>query len=129
MLHFFKNCVYTGRRYFNIVDIFTGDFMASNSQGKKNEKGKLAASRKKKKNANLARLCTEMNGLAADAVDKEIIKRFKTMIDTTDEDITKTSLGLILKDPKSVDLNTFHEGLQPYVKHYLFMSKRNKKSK
>lgn len=102
--------------------------MTSNSQEKKLEKARPAA-KKKKKNINLSRLCSEMTHLSADAVDKEIIKRFKTMIDTSEEDITKTSLGLILKDPKNVDLNSFHEGLQPYVKHYLFMSKRNKKVK
>ncbi len=85
--------------------------------------------KKKKKNANLSRLCSEMTAIATDAVDKEIIKRFKTMIDTTEEDITKVSLTTILKEPKNVDLNSFHEGLQPYIKHYLFMAKRVKKTK
>ena len=102
--------------------------MAPKAKAKTKAKAKAGSTtRKKKKNANLSKLCTEMSKIAVDAVDKEVIKRFKTMIDTSEEDITKTSLNLIMKEPKNVDLNNFHEGLQPYIKHYLFMSKRNKK--
>jgi predicted transcriptional regulator len=103
--------------------------MTGTSREKNKEKVKPAAAKKKKKNANLSRLCSEMTSLTVDAVDKEIINRFKTKIDTAEEDITKTSLTTILRDPKNVDLNNFHEGLQPYVKHYLFMAKREKKIK
>ena len=102
--------------------------MAPKAKAKTKAKAKAGSTtRKKKKNANLSKLCTEMSKITVDAVDKEVIKRFKTMIDTSEEDITKTSLNLIMKEPKNVDLNNFHEGLQPYIKHYLFMSKRNKK--
>lgn len=83
--------------------------------------------KKRKKNANLAKLCSEMSKIALDAVDKEVIKRFKIMIDTYEDDITKVSLTAIMKEPKSVDLNSFNENIQPYIKHYLFMAKRNKK--
>ncbi len=83
--------------------------------------------RKSKKKTNLSRLCLEMNKLTRDAVDKEVTKRFKILIETTEEDITKVSLNQILKDPKDVDLSIFHESLQPYIKHYLFMAKRDKK--
>ena len=102
--------------------------MAPKAKAKTKAKAKAGSTtKKKKKNANLSKLCTEMSKITVDAVDKEVIKRFKTMIDTSEEDITKTSLNLIMKEPKNVDLNNFHEGLQPYIKHYLFMSKRNKK--
>jgi hypothetical protein len=74
---------------------------------------------------NLLKLCTIMNKIAEDAVDKEIIKRFKILIDTCDEDIAKTKLDIIVKKPETVDLDIFHESLQPYIKHYLFMIKRN----
>jgi len=86
-------------------------------------------SSKKKKKVNLIRLYSEMNKLAEDAVDKEVIKRFKTMVDSIEEDITKVSLSAILKEPKNVDVYSFHDGLQPYIKHYLFMLKRSKKKK
>ncbi len=81
---------------------------------------------KPRKKTNLSKLCTEMNKVAHDAVDREIIKRFKIMIDTCEEDITKTSLTAVVKEPTGIDLSSFHESLQPYIKHYLFMLKRSK---
>jgi len=75
----------------------------------------------------LLKLCAEMNGMAIDAVDKEIIKRFKTSIATSEEDIPKLGLEIILNNPKDVDMSSFSENLQPYIKHYLFMLKRSKK--
>lgn len=87
---------------------------------------KTSFARKRKKNDNLTKLYHEMNKLAKDAVDKEVTKRFKTLIDTADDDITKTLLRTIMKDPRSVEFSKLHESLHPYVKHYIFMSKRNK---
>jgi predicted metalloprotease with PDZ domain len=87
-------------------------------------RSKKAQARKK---TNLLRLSSEMNKISLDAVDKEVIKRFRIIIDTCDEDITKASLTQVLKNVKEVDVNSFHESLQPYIKHYLFMMKRSKK--
>jgi hypothetical protein len=85
-------------------------------------------SNKAKKKSNLLRLCTEMGQYVIDANDKEIIKRFKTTITSAaEEDISKSSLDMILKDPKEVEINTFSESIQPYIKHYIFMIKRKKK--
>lgn len=81
--------------------------------------------KKTKRKTNLLRLCTTMGKEAEDAVDKEITRRFKTLIDTSDEDIPKTKIDIVLKQPNSVDINEFDESLQPYIKHYLFMIKRN----
>jgi hypothetical protein len=83
----------------------------------------------KTKKVNLLKLYSEMNKLSNDAVDKEVIKRFKIIIDTSEEDITKKSLHLILKEPKSVNIAEFSDSLQPYIKHYLFLSKRSKRIK
>lgn len=77
-----------------------------------------------KRKTNLNRLYTAMNKMSADAVDKEILKRFKILIDTSDEDLPKIRVDEILKTPEVVDLPQFHESLQPYIKHYLFMIKR-----
>ena len=82
-----------------------------------------------RKKTNLLKMYSEMNKMTLDAVDREIMRRFKIIIDTCDEDITKTSLGIILKEPKSVELSSYHESLQPYIKHYLFMLKRTKNAK
>ena len=96
------------------------------STSKKATKGRAKTSKRK---TNLSKLCTEMNKLVLDAVDREIIRRFKIIIDTSEEDITKVSLSAILNDPKNVDLSNFHESLQPYIKHYIFMLKRDKTTK
>jgi hypothetical protein len=83
----------------------------------------------KTKKVNLLKLYSEMNKLSNDAVDKEVIKRFKIIIDTIDEDVTKKSLQLILKEPKSINVSDFSDSLQPYIKHYLFLFKRSKRVK
>lgn len=77
-----------------------------------------------KKKTNLLRLCTEMNKVTIDAVDKEVTRRFRTLIDAADEDITKAGVQVILKNWKEVDLTQYHESLQPYIKHYIFMVRR-----
>lgn len=77
-----------------------------------------------KRKVNLAKLFAEMNKLAIDAVDKEIVKRFKTIIETMEEDISKTTLTTIMKQPDALDLGMFNEGVQPYLRHYIFMKKR-----
>jgi hypothetical protein len=77
-----------------------------------------------KRKGNLLKLYGIMNRMILDAVDKEVVKRFKTIIDTSEEDISKTMLGDILKDYHRVELSSFREALQPYIKHYIFMMKR-----
>jgi hypothetical protein len=91
---------------------------------------KASPSKKQKKKVNLLRLCSEMNKFADDANDKEIIKRFKiSIISSITEDISKINLIAILKKPEDVDLNSFSESIQPYLKHYFFMINRNKNRK
>lgn len=81
------------------------------------------------KKINLLKLYSEMYKLSHDAVDKEVIKRFKIIIETSEEDITKKSLKLILREPKSVNVTDFTDSLQPYIKHYLFLKKRDIRTK
>lgn len=85
--------------------------------------------KRKSKKVNLLKLYAEMNKISNDAVDREVIKRFKVIIDTCEEDITKTSLTTVLRDPRGVDIATFDEIFQPYIKHYIFLLKRTGKQK
>jgi len=73
---------------------------------------------------NLLKVYAAMGKLCIDAVDREVHKRFKVIIDTMEYDITKKTMNQILKDPRSVSLSDFDENLQPYIKHYLFLMKR-----
>lgn len=95
------------------------------AEKKATEKNSIA-SKKQKKKINLLKLCSFMNNFADDANDKEIIKRFKTTISSSiSEDISKTSLFNVLKKPEEVSMSDFHESIQPYIKHYLFMINRS----
>ncbi len=90
---------------------------AAKSTGKK--------TRKNLKKTNLLRLYNYMTKLSSDAVDNEIMKRFKILIDASEEDLPKADIDTLLNDYKNADIHAFPEGLQPYVKHYLFMVKRD----
>lgn len=85
--------------------------------------------RKNTKKTNLTRLYNHMHKMSLDAVDNEIIKRFKILIDASEEDVPKTDVDQLLSDPKSTDTSVFPEGLQPYVRHYVFMTKRDRAQK
>lgn len=85
--------------------------------------------RKNVKKTNLTKLYTHMHKMSLDAVDSEIIKRFKVLIDACEEDLPKTNIDSLISDPKTADTSVFPEGLQPYVKHYVFMVKREKSQK
>lgn len=80
----------------------------------------------RRKKTNLNRLYSNMNKLTVDAVDNEIMRRFKLLIDASEEDMPKIVIDSLLANPSSSDPSVFPEGLQPYIKHYIFMSKRNK---
>lgn len=113
-------------------------------------KGVVKAARGKKRNANLLKLYAEMNKLVIDAVDRIITKKFKTLVDTGeyeitkqsllaikslvdkgDYDVTKQDLLAILKEPDTQKADaaassamSYEEGLPTYIRHYLFMHKR-----
>ncbi len=88
---------------------------------------KTKAGKKTRKNVrktNLLRLYNRMTKLTSDAVDNEIVKRFKILIDASEEDLPKIEIDALLNDQENTDTHSFPEGLQPYVKHYIFMVKR-----
>jgi hypothetical protein len=85
--------------------------------------------RKNVKKTNLTKLYNHMHKMSLDAVDGEVIKRFKILIDACEEDLQKSIIDSLIADPKSSDTSVFPEGLQPYVKHYIFMIKRDKSQK
>jgi len=109
---------------FSIADYFWGVYciMPSRSNVKKSPS-------KGKRKTNLLKLCTAMNKLAMDAVDKEVVKRFKTVIDSATEDITKSLADQVINNSDELQINIIPEMFHPYVKHFLFMKKRNSKIK
>jgi hypothetical protein len=85
--------------------------------------------RKNVKKTNLTKLYNHMHKMSLDAVDSEVIKRFKVLIDACEEDLPKAVIDTLISEPKGTDTSVFPEGFQPYVKHYIFMVKRDKNQK
>lgn len=85
--------------------------------------------RKNVRKTNLLRLYNRMTKLSSDAVDNEIVKRFKILVDASEEDLPKIEIDALLNNLSNIDTHTFPEGLQPYVKHYVFMVKRENNMK
>lgn len=81
-------------------------------------------SKKHRKKANLLKLYSEMNKYVVDAVDKEVVKRFRILIETSADEITKASLSQVLSRYHDVNVSSYHESIQPYIKHYIYMVKR-----
>ena len=85
--------------------------------------------RKSVRKTNLTKLYNHMNKMSHDAVDSEVMKKFKVLIDSAEEDLPKIVIDSLISDPKASDTSVFPEGLQPYVKHFIFMKKRDKNLK
>ena len=101
----------------------------STTSRSKTAKASTTKSRKNIKKTNLNRLYNHMHKLSSDAVDNEIMKRFKVLIDACEEDLPKTNIDALIGEPKSADTSVFPEGLLPYVKHYIYMVKRDRVNK
>lgn len=83
------------------------------------------ASQRKKRKGNLMRLYTRMNKMTEDAVDREVVKRFRIIIDASEDDLPKTVIDTIIKAPLEVEVSDFDENMQPYLKHFIYMTKRD----
>jgi hypothetical protein len=97
-----------------------------------NKKKIITAAVKKpklKKKTNLLKLYSIMNKMSENAVDSEVIKKFKIIIEASEFDITKTALDGILKRPEDIVIKSFHESLHAYINHFLYMDKKDKKNK
>lgn len=92
-------------------------------------KTRTTKSRKNIKKTNLTRLYNLMHKMSTDAVDNEIMKRFKVLIDACEEDLPKVHIDALISEPKNADTSVFPEGLLPYVKHFIYMVKRDKSNK
>jgi len=86
-----------------------------------------------KKKPNLKKLLSKMDAMSSDAIDREVVKHLKNLIETSNLDITKAKLDEILKGSKNIDISGIDETIQPYIRHFLLMlkkaSKASKKSK
>ena len=102
---------------------------SSKSTKAKTAKAKTTKSRKNIKKTNLTKLYNQMHKLASDAVDNEIMKRFKVIIYAAEEYLPKIHIDALLGEPKSADISVLPERLLTYVKHFIYMVKRDRVNK
>jgi hypothetical protein len=65
-------------------------------------------------------LCNEVN-------DQEICRRLETLMNTSKDDLSVHSVNELLDDPFSFDPREIQEPFTMYVKHFIYMVKRNEK--
>lgn len=68
-----------------------------------------------------------MNYLSNEVNDREICKRLETLMLTSKDDLNATSVENLLKDPPNFDPKEIPEPYTMYVKHFIYMVKRNDK--
>lgn len=65
-------------------------------------------------------LCNEVN-------DQEICRRLETLMNTSKDDLSVHSVNELLDDPFSFEPKDIPEPFTMYVKHFVYMVKRNEK--
>ncbi|MEM7179519.1 MAG: hypothetical protein AAF518_01295 [Spirochaetota bacterium] len=68
-----------------------------------------------------------MNHLSNEVNDREICKRLETLMLTSKDDLNPNSVHSMLRDPQNFDPREIPEPYTMYVKHFIYMVKRNEK--
>lgn len=69
-----------------------------------------------------------MRKLSTEVNDLEICKRLETLMLTSKEDLNMASVKTLLQDPQAFDPKEIPEPYTMYVKHFIYMVRRNEKS-
>ena len=77
----------------------------------------------------MARLLSAMKKLTREVNDQEICRRLEILINSEKEDLPPSSVKSLLEDPADFDPSVVSEPYTQYVKHYLYMVKREERNK
>ncbi|MBU43612.1 MAG: hypothetical protein CMN76_10355 [Spirochaetaceae bacterium] len=80
-------------------------------------------------NPGVARLLSAMKKLTREVNDQEICRRLEILINSEKEDLPPSSVKSLLEDPADFDPSVVSEPYTQYVKHYLYMVKREERNK
>lgn len=69
-------------------------------------------------------IIAEMEKEAVDAVDSEVCKRFRQMVETEELIVSAADIKSLMQNPEKMDPSSFPEGVVPFLRHYRFMKKR-----
>ena len=73
------------------------------------------------------KLLESMKGLCNEVNDQEICRRLETLMHTSKDDLSQFSVSQLLENPLDFDPREIPEPYTMYVKHFIYMVKRNEK--
>jgi hypothetical protein len=73
------------------------------------------------------RLIEAMRKLSIDVNDREICRRLETLMLTSKDDLNAPAINSLLENPLEFDPREVQEPYTQYVKHFIYMVKRNEK--
>ena len=66
-----------------------------------------------------------MRKLSTEVNDSEICKRLEILMATSKDDLPVALVNQLLQDPKNFEPKSIHEPYTQYVRHFIYMVKRN----
>ncbi|WP_040508555.1 phosphatidylinositol phospholipase [Leptospira wolffii] len=81
----------------------------------------------KTKRTSFQRLLNAMKKLISEVNDHEILRRLETLMATSKEDLNQAVVRSLLENPLDFDPKSVPEPYAQYVRHFVYMVKRNKK--
>jgi hypothetical protein len=72
----------------------------------------------------LDKLIGQMEDLSTDAVDAEVCKRFRLLLETNEINVNADVLKKFTANPQDTDLSVFGDDIRPFLRHFRFMHKR-----
>ena len=79
-------------------------------------------------NPSVGKLLTAMKKHIQEVNDQEICRRLEILINAEKEDLPSQVVRRLLETPESIDIKEIPEPYTQYVRHYLYMIKRSKRS-
>ncbi|XDD52273.1 hypothetical protein AB3N59_18195 [Leptospira sp. WS92.C1] len=81
----------------------------------------------KVKRSSFQRLLNAMKKMSLEVNDYEICKRLETIMMTSKEDLSQVVVKSLLDNPTDFDPKTLPEPYGQYIRHFVYMVKRNRK--
>ncbi|WP_210410883.1 phosphatidylinositol phospholipase [Leptospira sarikeiensis] len=79
------------------------------------------------KRTSFQRLLNAMKKVTSEVNDHEILRRLETLMVTSKEDLNQATVRSLLENPLDFDPKSVPEPYAQYVRHFVYMVKRNKK--
>ncbi|MEI1279398.1 hypothetical protein V6Z05_13805 [Leptospira venezuelensis] len=79
------------------------------------------------KRTSFQRLLNAMKKVTSEVNDHEILRRLETLMVTSKEDLNQAVVRSLLENPLDFDPKSVPEPYAQYVRHFVYMVKRNKK--